>query len=270
MTSSLGHSEARESFVMSDLSEALRRWPLWTALAWEDIRQRYRRTVFGALWAAIAFALFCGVKIAVFGASSGAEQGFFAAYVILGFWVWQLISAVVTDGCSTFINVQSWIKGARLPLSLFVLQSITRLAILSGFSLLAAIPLLLFVGQPVGPVAFASLPALLAYVLAAIPVQLLLGTLCSLFRDLQQIMSTVMRVLFFATPIIWLPGRVGRIGEFAKYNPFTHYIEIFRSPIAYGQIPWTSWAVVCVLTAAVWMVAILVFHRYGRRIAYWV
>ena len=40
-----------------DAVSALAAWRLWTMLAWEDIRQRYRRSVLGPLWITLSMAV---------------------------------------------------------------------------------------------------------------------------------------------------------------------------------------------------------------------
>ena len=44
-----------------DLLSALKAWPLWTMLGWNDIRQRYRRSTLGPFWITLSMAMFIGV-----------------------------------------------------------------------------------------------------------------------------------------------------------------------------------------------------------------
>ncbi|MFM2130093.1 MAG: hypothetical protein RL477_1639, partial [Pseudomonadota bacterium] len=46
-----------------DVAAGAQRWPLWTYLAWRDIRMRYVRTVFGPFWLTLS----TGVFILAFG-----------------------------------------------------------------------------------------------------------------------------------------------------------------------------------------------------------
>src|SRR3546814_13953213 len=50
-----------------DWREAFGRMPLWSALAVEDLRDRYRRTSLGLAWVVLSFAAFVLVKVAIFG-----------------------------------------------------------------------------------------------------------------------------------------------------------------------------------------------------------
>ena len=255
--------------TVRDTRESLDRWQLWTALAWEDLRDRYRRTFLGILWIALSFALFCGVKILIFGTLAKASFSFFSAYVVVGFLCWQFISPVVTDGCNAFISARGFIKGSSVPLSVFVFQSVARVSIITFFNAVVATIILIFVGYPKSPVALAVVPAILIYLITAFPVQLILGTAASAIRDLGPIVSTAMRILFFLTPIIWIPSELGRVGEVAWFNPIAHYIEVVRAPILYGSVPLTSWMVVLSCTLAFWILALPLYGNLRRRIVYW-
>lgn len=264
-------SSAAEALATStvDLADGARRWRLWTVLAWEDLRQRYRRTSFGIIWAALSFGLFCGAKIAVFGLVSGLDLPFFAAWVVLGFLAWQFISGAVVDGCSVFISADNWIKGVRLPFSTFAYQSVARLAIVTAYAAGAAVLILLAIGQFRSPMALAALVAVPVFLVNAFLVHLLLGPVCARYRDVQQLVQTTMRIMFFLTPIIWVPSQLGPYAGLADLNPFTHYLAIFRAPVVDAAVPWTSWFVVLAITAALALAAFAVFGLARRRMVLW-
>ena len=42
--------ESRATLAMRDVVDGIKAYPIWTTLAWQDIRQRYRRSVLGPFW----------------------------------------------------------------------------------------------------------------------------------------------------------------------------------------------------------------------------
>lgn len=79
-------------------------------------------------------------------------------------------------------------------------------------------------------------PALILAIANAMWVGLLLGTLCTRFRDIPQIVQSLMRVAFFVTPVIWIPAQLGTREHLALWNPFTYFVELIRAPLL-GQVP---------------------------------
>ncbi len=63
-------------------------------------------------------------------------------------------------------------------------------------------------------------------------VTLLTSTLGVLVRDTQMLMQAILRILFYFSPILWLPknhGISGLIHEMMKYNPVYFIAESYRS-----------------------------------------
>jgi ABC-type polysaccharide/polyol phosphate export permease len=89
------------------------------------------------------------------------------------------------------------------------------------------------------------------------------------YRDIPQVIATVIQVVFFLTPIFWSPNALPNRPAFILLNPFYHLIEIVRAPLL-GEVPtMTSW-VFCIgmAVAGLGFVAWL-YRRAHARIAYW-
>ena len=114
------------------------------------------------------------------------------------------------------------------------------------------------------------LPGLVLVAANAVWVGLLLGMVCARFRDVPQIVTSLLRPVFFLTPIIWKPELLGKRMGFVDMNPFFHFIELVRAPLL-GQVPAPlTWTVVLAITAGGWLVTFLFFRRFRSRIPYWV
>jgi homopolymeric O-antigen transport system permease protein len=252
-----------------DIRRGIGYWRLAIELANDDLRQRYRRTAFGALWISVSYLVFA-VTIALIGSQmTGVELYGFMVYVAVGYLAWNFINASVTDGCSVFLNTENWISGLRLPFSLFVFQSIARELITFGYGAMVAFLIILATGHELTLTALAALPALLILLINAVWAHLFFGVLVTRYRDINQIVQTGMRVLFFLTPLIWTPEQAGGLRDWLWWNPFTYFIDIFRAPIVQGVIPMDSWIVCLVFTGVFGLATIALFAHFRRRIAFW-
>ncbi|WP_421788228.1 ABC transporter permease [Hyphobacterium sp.] len=252
-----------------DIAQGALKFELWTSLAQDDLRQRYRRTVFGLAWLTFSYLVFITAKIFIFGALNPAPLAWFAAYVTVGFLVWQLLNSFVVDGCTSLINSETWVKGVQLPYSTYFYESIWRDIIIFAYSAVVAAVVLVLTGHLPGWAALSVPPALVLIVVNGLFVHMLLGVICLRYRDIAQIAQTAMRVLFFLTPLVWTPEQVGPIAAFLVWNPFTYLIDIVRAPLIDGQIPALSWIVSLGLTAALGAVAFTVFAFFRNRLAVW-
>jgi len=243
---------------------------IWSHLALTDIQALYKRSVIGMAWVGLSFALFIGVKIVVFGSIAAGEADYFAIWLTVGFWLWTFIRNMVTDGCRAFLGARGWILSRNLPLSTYVFQSIMRAFINFLFSL--PVIVLVMIAFKWWPTLdwFWILPGLLFLILNGVWSTLLLATLCTRYNDLLHLVVTVMLVLFFLTPILYLPEQLGDSAYLLQYNPFTHYLAIVRDPIMGLGVPFLSWIVVISLTTFGFIMSFITFQMLGRRVPFYV
>ncbi|WP_435656763.1 ABC transporter permease [Brucella pituitosa] len=256
--------------ALQDLKEGIDHHHLWLALAMEDVLDTYRHTSIGVLWAVFSFSFFALSIILVFGLNGGAPSAAYTAHMVTGLLAWNFLSSIITQAPTVFIANERYIKGSRLPLSLFAFHVTIRALLLNGFAAIGASVFLLWNGYPYTWVAFAIVPAILMYVVTAIPVQLLLGSLGAFTRDVQQIIENIVRAVFFLTPVIWFSEPGTHRGVIASLNPLTHYIEIFRKPIVEGVIPWGDWGACVIMTVALLGLSLLIFSYTRRKIVFWI
>lgn len=261
---------AEQPRLSSGLPRMFQLWRFWLTLAWHDWRRRFRRSFLGAAWLFVSFALFVGVKIVIFGVLSAESMAFFSVWLATGFLIWTFIQANLVEGCNVFISSARWIKGADLPYGIYVLQSVTRSLIQLVLAGLVIVIVLFIYPPPDFWMAMTSLLAFPVLIVNGIWTQLLLGTICARVRDLIHLTQTATRLLFFLTPILWVPESFGEYGKYADYNPFTHVIAIFRDPLVYGTFPVDSWLIVLAITVSGLALSIVVFDRNKHRIFYWV
>jgi ABC-type polysaccharide/polyol phosphate export permease len=97
-----------------------------------------------------------------------------------------------------------------------------------------------------------------------------LGLVCARFRDIPQIMGSLVQVAFFLTPVMWQAGMLGTKQWAVAWNPFYHFLEVVRSPLVAASTNWSSWAAVLGITIIGYTATFLLFARFRARIAYWV
>jgi len=259
------------NIALRDIVAAARRYPLVGMLGWQDVRQRYRRSTLGPFWLTISMGVMIGTIGVVFGQIFDAPMTDFLPFLAAGMIVWTFISSVIGEGCTGFISAEGIIKQLPIPLFVHVLRMIWRNVLILGHNLVIIPLVFLAVGKPLSVVAFISIPG---FVLAAINlawVALILAVLCARYRDLPQIVASALQVLFYLTPIIWMPSLLPqRAGLYlTDLNPIFHLLEIVRAPLL-GQLPsMTNWMVSCGLALIGWGFTLAIYGRYKRRIAYW-
>lgn len=265
---------SQTALALADIIEGARASHLWGMLGWQDIRRRYRRSVLGPFWLTISMGVLVAALGTLYGALFNVEHATYVPHLALGFIVWTLISGLITDGCTAFIKAENIIKQTNVPLSVHVYRMVWRHALVFLHnSAIVVVVAVLFAIWP-GWAGLLALPGLVLLCLNGIWVGLLLGIVSTRFRDVPPIVASVVRILFFVTPIIWMPelmpGRALMLAVVLDFNPFFHFLELVRAPLL-GQAPgFLSWVAAVGMTLGGWIVTFAMFRNYRRRIAYWI
>ncbi len=261
---------SQATLALHDLFQGARARYLWGRLGWQDIRRLYRRSVLGPFWLTISMGLLVAALGTLYGALWKVELADYAPFLALGFVVWTLISGVITEGCNAFINAEGIIKHVGLPFSVHVYRLLWRnLLVLCHNAVVFVIVAAIFGVWP-GWAGLLAVPGLALLCINGIWAGLLLGIISARFRDVPPIVASVVRVLLFVTPIIWMPELMPGRAFVLDLNPFYHLVEVVRAPLL-GQVPGlVSWLAVLGITLGGWIVAFEFFRRYRWRIAYWV
>ena len=261
---------SQTELALLDIIQGARARYLWGLLGWQDIRRRYRRSILGPIWLTISMGVFVAALGTLYGALWKVEIVDYVPFLALGFIVWTLISGLITDGCSAFTGAESIIKQTNLPLSVHVYRIVwCNLIVFCHNAVIFVVVAVLFSIWP-GWTGLLALPGLVLLCLNGIWVGLLLGIISARFRDVPPIVASVVRILFFVTPIIWMPELMPGRALVLDFNPFFHFVELVRAPLL-GRAPgFLSWLAVLGITLGGWLVAFALLRRYRWRIAYWV
>lgn len=239
-------------------------------LGWTDIRQRYRRALIGPFWLTISMGAMVGGMGLVYGTLFQQDLTVFLPYVAAGFLGWQLISSSIGDGATPFILAEGLIKQGGLPLSLHVFRTVWRnfLIFLHNSVVMLVIYILIHKFDPISLVLV--IPGLALNLLNLTWMLLLIGPLCTRFRDFSPIIANVMQLMFFITPIVFHPAALMKIGWIVYCNPWYYMVEAIRDPLLGQGLP-LDIVVPLTLEAIIgWIAAILFFARVRGRIAFWI
>ncbi|MEA2879149.1 MAG: lipopolysaccharide transport system permease protein [Hyphomicrobiales bacterium] len=256
--------------AIEDFIDGLRRWELWGALGWHDIRQRYRRSVIGPFWLTISMGVMVFGLAYVYGAIFSQPLDKYLPYVAVGMIVFGLITSIANDASQVFILASRTILQTRAPLSLYVYQMLWRNLLIFAHNALIYLLIIPFFPVGLGLVSLLALLGLLLVIVMGAFVGVILATLSARFRDVPPIVNSVTQIAFFLTPIFWTPSALKGREEFIYFNPFYYVLEVIRMPLLGEVPPPTVWLVVIGMTILAGVVAVLFFARFRARIAYWV
>ncbi|MEW6368765.1 MAG: ABC transporter permease [Acidobacteriota bacterium] len=255
--------------ALRDIVDGILGVHLWAMLAWQDTRLRYRRSVLGPFWLTINTAILVTAMGPFYGMLFHQDFSSYLSYVAVSFVLWALMSGLIVESCDTFVSMESLIKDIKLPLTLHVMRMIARNCIIFAHNALIIVAVLAIFSRQWSMYSLLFPLGLLVILANSLWIGLLLGLLCARFRDLGQIVNSLVQVMLFISPVIWRAEMTGNRRWLVEINPVTHLLEIVRAPL-FGNAPTLrNWAVAAGLALAGSVVTFVVFARFRARVAYW-
>ncbi|MBZ0325272.1 MAG: ABC transporter permease [Alphaproteobacteria bacterium] len=262
--------ESQLDGALEDVGETLRTPNLWAWMAWSEIRRRYRRTVLGPFWTTGSLAIFVGALGILYATLWNQDVNKYLPYLTAGFTVWIFISQIITESCNAYVSAEGHLKQIRTPYSVFIFALIIRNLIVFAHHLIVYIIIVIFFPVPIGLITLLAIPGLAFIAFNAVWLGWVFGAFGSRFRDIPQLVASLLQVMFFITPIIWPATLTGSSRViFVEMNPFYHFVSIVRDPMLGIPPDPLSWLVVLGITIVGWTGGLLFFARVRQRLIYW-
>ena len=229
---------------MDELKTIYRHRQLIAALTARDLKARYRGSILGFFWSLANPLLLLGVYTLVF-------TRFFPQQVVkpyplflfAGILPWTFFSAAILESTVSISANAGLIKKVMFPAE--ALPLVVVLSHLVHFAL--AIPILLIatlifvlMGQATMSVTILLVPVLMivqTFFVAGIAMTV--SSASVLFRDLRDIITNLMQLGFFITPIIYLIDRIDSraLRALLRLNPMTPFVIGYQHILFFGTLP---------------------------------
>ncbi len=262
-----------------DIRDGFRQRELWLSLGWQDIKQRYRRSVLGPFWITIATGVQATAIGILYAALLGQPLTEYLPYVAVGLIVWNVINASILEGAEVFVANEGLIKQLPSALSVHVYRLVWRQMLFFAHNLLIYFVVLALFGvwRDLHWTVVFAIPALVLLFLNAMWVSVLFGIFSTRYRDIAPILGSMTLMLFVLTPVMWNTkslheqgGQVAERARLAEVVPTYHYLEIVRAPLLGDDQKPYHWVIVGAITVVGWIAAAIALRKYRSRVPYWV
>jgi ABC-type polysaccharide/polyol phosphate export permease len=253
-----------------DAKLALSGWRIWATMAWNDIAQRYRRSVIGPFWLTLSTAIFVGGLGLLYASLLHQNIKTYLPYLATGYVFWGMISSFLVESAYCFTSSEGYLKQMRISKIGLVLRMVLRNFIIFLHNIVVIAVVMIWFAVTPGPSFALIIPALLINLWFGAAIALLLGMICTRFRDINQFVTSLISILLFCTPIFWNASTASPALQTVAYvNPIAAFIAIFRDPLLGLPIRAYDWEMAGGSTLVVTALAALFFIRFRSRILYW-
>ncbi len=260
----------RSNTAIQDFRNASNQYRIWLHLGVLEVKQRYRRSVLGPWWISISMLIFIVAMGAIFSRLLAQSLSEYIPYFTTGFLLWSFISSSINESTDIFKSNSGLIKQIKLPLNLYVLKFFTRNFLIFIHNFVIYLLVIVFFQINPGWNCLLALPGLALLLINLYWISLFIGLISTRYRDLVPVISSCMQILFFITPISWMPKLLGQDSLIVKLNPIVYLLEVVRQPLL-GHAPTIDiWMINIALAALGIWASLSFFNSVRARIPFWI
>jgi ABC-type polysaccharide/polyol phosphate export permease len=245
-------------------------WPIWFMLGTQDIKLRYRCSSIGPLWISINMAITVCCMGFLYGHLFKINIGEYFPYLTSGIIGWSFISTLILEANNAFIESESYIKNQDSFISLFMMRLFLRNIIIFAHNLLVFIPIIFICNIGVSFKILLLIPGLFIIGFNVITWGTLLSIITTRYRDFNQIIGSFIQIIFFLTPIMWMPNLLPeRLQWVVAYNPFHQFLNLIRAPLLNNMINTQTLVIVSLTSILGFMLYTYFLSKFKYRIVFW-
>jgi lipopolysaccharide transport system permease protein len=257
--------------LASEFRDAVGQWRVWMLLAFYDVKGRYRRSLLGQFWIVISMAITVAALGLVYSVIFRFPLADYLTYVSISYVVWMFLANLVLEASTSFISAEGYLKSSSHSILIHSFQMVARNSLVLFHNILI-IPIVMIIFSRIPSWnAFWFIPALALVQFNGVVLSASVGIISLRFRDLPQIIGSVVQLAFFLSPILWTIGQIpAEYRNLVYFNPFAIFLELMREPLQGQQPSSMLWMLAGVLTALNVGLASLVIAKYRKRVAFYV
>ena len=255
-----------------------------------EVRGKYKRTIFGQLWSLANPLALMLIYTLVFGLLfksnplPGDPSGLnvFALWLLCGLLPWTFFSTVVSAGAGSLVDNANLIQKVSFSRIVLPFSAVGSAAYNWAFEMVVLLIAISIAGGFVLPWLPLIIVAMAILAVFAAGVGLLFSIANVYFRDTQYLLTILLQLWIYLTPIIYPVYRVSdasqTIGPFAgtpvtllglyELNPMVHFVALFRQLMYDNRWPDPAEWLICICWALATLgVGMLVFRRNEKGLA---
>lgn len=232
-------------------------------LVWRDFSLRYKRSVLGIMWSLLLPLAQLLVLVFLFQVVVPLNIDAYPAFIFCALLPWAWFSGCLSSACYLFIGNRDLVRHPNFaPTTLMIVNTLSNM-----IAYVMALPILGLVlavyGRPLTPLLLLLPVLLLIQGCLIVGLSMIIATLNVFYRDVQHIVTVVLMLLFYLTPVFYRPQSVAEKYQILyELNPIAVLIQSYRAIFFYGSYPgWGSLMLACAMSVAVYGLGRFVYSR---------
>jgi ABC-type polysaccharide/polyol phosphate export permease len=231
---------------------------------------RYRGSVIGPFWITLSTTITVYSMGFLYGTLFGLDRATYLPYFTTGIITWNFISMIINESTKIFLESKPYMENIRLPCIVYMFRLVLRNAIIWAHNLPVYLSIAFLYHMQINLYTLLIIPGLLLFCLNAVFYGTIVSLLSARYPDIGSIVSSFLQVIFFVTPIMWVPSALpSHLHIYIKLNPFSYFVSLMRNPLLGLPFSGDDLIAVGILTFIGLFFFVLLVKRYSKRVVFW-
>ncbi len=246
---------------MEFIKEIIKNRKMIIRLGKSDFKNRFAGTSLGAIWGFIQPFIFMAMYVIVFQyilKTKSAGDDPFIVWYLPGMAMWTFLNDAILTASSSIRTYSYLVKKVVFPVDIIPVISLSSSSIIGIFLFLVAAVVCAAFGY-IGNFLQVIYMALCA-IIFIVAISRLTSALATLIPDVVQLLSVIMQLFFWLTPVIWNLNMLGGHNTLliiSKCLPFTYLVTGLRDSFIFNSNIVTESN--AIYTIAFWCITLLIF-----------
>lgn len=255
---------------LRDLIAGLENWRLWHLMGSAELRRRYARSRLGQFWLTLSTGILIGSLGFVWSILFKMPIADLLPYVATSMIIWFMLSDFIGNSTSVFTDSGQYFLNERMSFATAVYAMLYKNVLIFLHNAVILVLVFAVFRHPIGRQFYLAIPGLCLTLIAASWLSYVIAILCTRYRDLRQVVMSLLQIAFYTSPVLWKPDFVPETHRWLiKLNPFATFLAIIRDPLLGNQVPIEIWAIAAGIAFGGLILALPFIGRYHRRVVYW-
>jgi lipopolysaccharide transport system permease protein len=254
----------------NELAQGIHHWRVWHLLGSWDLRHRYARSRLGQLWLMLSTAVMIAAVALVWSLLWNEPLGQLMPFIGIGLIVWNFIIQALNECTAVLITHGYLYRNQKMNFSVSIYSVVYKNTLMLAHSLIIVAALILVFGVPINWCQLQIAPAILLTWITMLWGGYVIALACVRYRDVIQVITNWLVVIFFLTPVMWKPDFLAPEYRFIiDYNPFAQFLELLRAPFLGQPVNFHTWVMTAVIAIGGGLLSLPLIGRYRDRVIFW-
>ena len=254
----------------NDIFLSVKDYKKWLYLSYFDIYKRYRRSKLGQIWITLSTMILTLSITVIYAKLFRIDYADFLVHISTNLCYWFFVRECIQDSTNLFVENKVYLFNEKWNHLTMVLRVLSRNIIIYLHNLLFLIPVHILYNQEL---TFIGFVIYIFNFLLILPLLLFICTItsiiCARFRDVSLVVSNLLQLLFFITPILFKKDLLGDYTWIIELNIFAIILEFVNYPLYAKFENYDSLTKVFFASLILFFFSSYIYTKKRDRINYW-